>query len=73
MIKIIEKGNKADKQDNKIYVKRCYNCGTKFTYQYEDIFAWIGYDDCYSPKNVGCPECNKRNMIFIKRRYRGKL
>lgn len=56
---------KLEKRAEKKYIKKCWNCGTKYIYQLEDLR--YGYESNY----VICPCCKSDNCIFIKRRYRG--
>lgn len=69
MKKTIIKGvGKTKKQirNEKLYIKKCWNCRSKFLYQREDInynfddFSW-----------VSCPECHANCDILFKKRYRG--
>lgn len=64
MIKIIKKGYKIKPEDI-IYVKKCYVCGCKFTYQLYDLH--MGYDDVY----ITCPDCGYYCNIFFKKKYKG--
>lgn len=64
MIKIIKKGYKIKPEDI-VYVKKCYVCGCKFTYQLYDLH--MGYDDVY----ITCPDCGYYCNIFFKKKYKG--
>lgn len=64
---ILKKGTKKRKEDI-VYIRKCHNCGTKFTYQMRDInFSFIHECDY-----VDCPECDISNFILINHKYRGK-
>ena len=72
IIEKCEKKTKREKQNEKIYIKKCWNCKSKFTYQKEDIQTHLGFDPDYW-EDVECPVCYHRCDIgFIKRRYREK-
>lgn len=64
---VLEKGTKKRKEDI-VYVKRCHNCGTKFTYQMRDVY----YSFFHEHEVVDCPECEAGNYIFIHHKYRGR-
>lgn len=64
---ILEKGTKKRKEDI-VYVKRCHNCGTKFTYQMRDVW----YSFIHEHEVVDCPECEAGNFIIIHHKYRGR-
>lgn len=64
---ILEKGTKKRKEDI-VYVKRCHNCGTKFTYQMRDVFSSFHLEGVF----VECPECEVHNCIVIHHKYRGR-
>lgn len=70
MITILEKGTgktRAEKRNEKTYIKKCWNCKSKFTYQLEDLN--MSYDlDCF----VDCLNCGASNSILFKMRYKGK-
>ena len=74
MKKVIKVGaakTKTDKKAEQLYVKKCWNCKSVFTYQNEDIEVVLG---CYPGAiwtEVSCPVCNQDNDITFKRRYKG--
>ncbi len=53
------------------YIKKCFNCGAKFLYQYDDLH-YCGYS-CDIFQCVQCPQCNCEIEVLIKRKYRGKM
>lgn len=72
MIKTIEerKGKtKLEKKEEKTYIKKCWNCKSKFTYQNEDIKIGVGLPPDIT-EEVTCPVCYIRNNIIFKKRYR---
>lgn len=58
-----------EKYKEKTYIKKCSNCKSKFTYQNEDIYSVLGFDESLW-EYVDCPVCNYENSFIIKRRYR---
>lgn len=72
MLKIIKLGKGLSRnekaktyREKTHYIKKCYNCKTKFTYQFEDIRVYVEGDEY-----VTCPKCNDSNYIFFRRKYR---
>ena len=47
------------KENIRTYIKKCNNCGSKFTFQYTDIRK-LWEKNC-----VRCPYCNQNSDIFI--------
>ena len=64
---ILKKGTKKRKEDI-VYIRKCHNCGTKFTYQMRDI----DYSFIHEMDYVDCPECEASNFIIINYKYRGR-
>lgn len=69
-MKILEKGTKILPHEV-VYVKRCRNCGCKFTYTKNNMInTHYGYDDTYI---LICPQCHYSNSVpLFKRRYKGE-
>ena len=75
MKKIIKVGvvkTKTDKKAERLYVKKCWNCKTVFTYQNEDIDVHFGMIAPDMWREVICPICNHGNDLTFKRRYKGE-
>lgn len=64
---ILKKGTKPRKIPA-TYIKKCFNCGCKFTYSYEDIHHSYALEEYY----VECPQCTAYCYIIFKRKYRPK-
>lgn len=67
---IIKKGvgkTKIEKQNEKEYVKKCWNCKSIFIYQNEDLFNSYDYG-----RFVSCPKCASSNSILFKRKFKRK-
>lgn len=71
VIKIGKGKTKTYKKAEQLYVKKCWNCKSVFTYQNEDIGVHLGMSAPDIWRDVICPVCNYKNDITIKRRYRG--
>ena len=73
MLKIIKECKKktvTQKRAEKVYIKKCWNCESKFTYQEDDINVTLGCTpDIW--REVRCPVCNACNSINFKIRYFG--
>ena len=70
IIKECKKKTVKQKIDEKVYIKKCWNCKSKFTYQKEDIETTLGFPpDIW--EEVSCPVCNSCNCVNFKIRYFG--
>ena len=70
IIKECKKKTVKQKSADKVYIKKCWNCKSKFTYQKEDIKTTLGYPpDIW--EEVYCPVCNACNCVNFKIRYFG--
>ena len=71
-MKILKEGTKPtriDKNQQKEYIKKCWNCKCEYIYHQTEIECICLGEDFVN--TIVCPYCNYRNNIFIKRRYRG--
>ena len=69
MITIIKEGKgktTSQKYRERIYIKKCWNCKSKFTYQNDDI----NLNCLYQTNEVKCPVCGVFSTLLIKRKYR---
>ena len=74
MKKVIKVGvvkTKTDKKAEQLYVKKCWNCKSVFTYQNEDVEVYFGMSAPDMWRDVTCPVCNHENDLTFKRRYKG--
>lgn len=71
---IIKKGRKNKKKEKEeiMYIKKCSNCGTLYTFQLEDICTTFLSIDGEMFNYVMCPNCGERNSTFFKRKYKEK-
>lgn len=67
IIKECKEKTKSQKYREKIYIKKCWNCKSIFTYQNEDIIHSYNWDEF---NEVKCPVCASFEEIIIKRRYK---
>lgn len=70
MKEIVKKGNEITRKmilGERKYIKKCWNCKCKFTYQSKDM-KWSMLHEC---DYVECPECDTNLYITFRRKYRG--
>lgn len=70
IIKECKKKTTKQKIDERVYIKKCWNCKSKFTYQREDVSVNLGLAPDYF-EDVECPVCKTCNLLTIKIRYFG--
>lgn len=58
------------KKSTRTYIKKCDECNSKFTYQYEDVEKYYYFDKKYS---LVCPYCGRRNNFNFLRIFIGKI
>lgn len=68
IIKECKKKTKERKRADRQYIKKCWNCKSKFLYQDEDVEVILSM--CPDMlQSVTCPICYHKNDIYIKNRY----